>query len=76
MYDAPDFKNMLHELQTECGWTQMRLSEELSCSQAQVNRLRHGVNKNPHAALGFRIHELHKREMANLKRRQAREQAA
>lgn len=70
--ELPNFAQLINDLVSKAGWTQVRIAEAVGCSQVQVSRLQAGQQENPHASLAFPLVDLHKREMLNLKRRRKR----
>lgn len=75
MIETPDFQRLIKDLK-KCGWTQVRIADAVETSQIHISRLERGERKEPRAGLALRIMDLHKREMANVKRRKARRDAA
>ena len=74
-YPIPDWSQLIEDLQ-EVGWSQMRIADEIEVTQPTISRLLSKDRMDPLASVALPLMALHKREMANAKRRRNREELA
>ena len=75
MYDRPNWQQMLLEV-GGCGFTTTEIGLLLKTSQSQISRLQRGQLTNPTHEIGYKIIELHNREMRRFEKRIKRNKLA